>query len=366
MSILFFIYFSTLLSLSTAKISTNASLALHLERAFPHQAVTLHQLHTHDRKRVKRHIPLGTNATGPAFGIPDSMLYFTTITLGTPGIDFNVDVDTGSDLTWSLHTFNPFTSSTAATVDCGEPYCDLKYYHSGIRCSDETDQCIFSGPYDYRSEISIIFYADLMRIPVVFGNLTVTTSSTPVIFGCANNIVGDLTDTRKATDGVIGLRPKDTSVVSQLESRGLIPRVISHCLKGDGNGGGILVFGELVEPHMAYTPMVSRTEYSGEMNGITVNGQMLPIDPFVFTMDNIKEPFFTRELRWHTLLMRHMTNYLGSKPEDFPVISFDFVGGSMMLKPQDYLVDRRNLNDNTELWCVGIRRTEVKGTIIIG
>ncbi|KAK6943923.1 Xylanase inhibitor, N-terminal [Dillenia turbinata] len=335
MSILFFIYFSTLLSLSTAKISTNASLALHLERAFPHQGVTLHQLHTHDRKRVKRHIPLGTNATGPAFGIPDfninggfsAGLYFTTITLGTPGIDFNVEVDTGSDLTWvncfncktcpttgisgSLHSFNPFISSTAATVDCGEPYCDLKCYHSGIRCSDETDQCIFLGPYDYRSEISVIFYADLIRIPVVFGNLTVTTSSTPVIFRCANNIVGDLTNMRKATDGVIGLSPKDTSIVSQLESRGLIPRVISHCLKGDGNGGGILVFGELVEPHMAYTPMVSR-------------------------------------------------------PKDFPVISFDFVGGSMMLKPQDYLVDGRNLNDNTELWCVGIKRTEVKGTVIIG
>lgn len=46
------------------------------------------------------------------------------------------------------------------------------------------------------------------------------------------------------------------SVISQLASQGITPRVFSHCLKGDDAGGGILVLGEIVEPNIVYTPLV--------------------------------------------------------------------------------------------------------------
>jgi len=46
------------------------------------------------------------------------------------------------------------------------------------------------------------------------------------------------------------------SVISQLSSQGIAPRVFSHCLKGDNSGGGVLVLGEIVEPNIVYTPLV--------------------------------------------------------------------------------------------------------------
>jgi len=73
---------------------------------------------------------------------------------------------------------------------------------------------------------------------------------------CSTYQSGDLTKTDKAVDGIFGFGPGDLSVVSQLSSRGITPKVFSHCLKGDGNGGGILVLGEILEPSIVYSPLV--------------------------------------------------------------------------------------------------------------
>jgi len=73
---------------------------------------------------------------------------------------------------------------------------------------------------------------------------------------CSTYQSGDLTKTDKAVDGILGFGPGDLSVVSQLSSRGITPKVFSHCLKGDGNGGGILVLGEILEPSIVYSPLV--------------------------------------------------------------------------------------------------------------
>jgi len=67
---------------------------------------------------------------------------------------------------------------------------------------------------------------------------------------------GDLTKSDKAVDGIFGFGPGALSVVSQLSSRGITPKVFSHCLKGDGVGGGILVLGEIKESNIVYSPLV--------------------------------------------------------------------------------------------------------------
>ena len=73
---------------------------------------------------------------------------------------------------------------------------------------------------------------------------------------CSNYLSGELTKSDKAVDGIFGFGPGPLSVVSQLSSRGITPKVFSHCLKGDGNGGGILVLGEILEPSIVYSPLV--------------------------------------------------------------------------------------------------------------
>ena len=73
---------------------------------------------------------------------------------------------------------------------------------------------------------------------------------------CSISQSGDLTKTDKAVDGIFGFGPGPLSVVSQLSSRGITPKVFSHCLKGDGDGGGVLVLGEILEPSIVYSPLV--------------------------------------------------------------------------------------------------------------
>jgi hypothetical protein len=60
-----------------------------------------------------------------------------------------------------------------------------------------------------------------------------------------------------ATDGILGLGQNELSIISQLNSQGLSPKVFSHCLKGSEEGGGIFVLGKIVSPRLIFTPLVS-------------------------------------------------------------------------------------------------------------
>lgn len=73
---------------------------------------------------------------------------------------------------------------------------------------------------------------------------------------CSSSQTGDLTKSDRAVDGIFGFGQQEMSVISQLSSQGAAPNVFSHCLRGDDVGGGILVFGEIVEPNIVYTPLV--------------------------------------------------------------------------------------------------------------
>lgn len=73
---------------------------------------------------------------------------------------------------------------------------------------------------------------------------------------CSTTLSGDLTKSDRAIDGIFGFGQQDLSVISQLSSRGITPKVFSHCLKGEGNGGGILVLGEILDSRVVYTPLV--------------------------------------------------------------------------------------------------------------
>lgn len=73
---------------------------------------------------------------------------------------------------------------------------------------------------------------------------------------CSTSQTGDLVKSDRAVDGIFGFGQQGMSVISQLASQGLAPRVFSHCLKGENGGGGILVLGEIVEPNMVFTPLV--------------------------------------------------------------------------------------------------------------
>lgn len=58
------------------------------------------------------------------------------------------------------------------------------------------------------------------------------------------------------TDGILGFGHRALSLISQLSAQGLSPKAFSHCLTGDGDGGGVLVLGEIVENNIVYSPLI--------------------------------------------------------------------------------------------------------------
>ncbi|KAK6925420.1 Xylanase inhibitor, N-terminal, partial [Dillenia turbinata] len=72
---------------------------------------------------------------------------------------------------------------------------------------------------------------------------------------CTTSLTG-LPTSQGPADGIIGLGHSKVSILSQLASREEAPRIFSHCLTGEGFGGGVLLFGEILVPDLIYTPLV--------------------------------------------------------------------------------------------------------------
>ncbi|KAK8969767.1 Aspartic proteinase-like protein 2 [Platanthera guangdongensis] len=198
-------------------------LTMELERGVPARA-SLEALRTRDRARHRRIL----QATAPSnAGVVDfllrvrlipSPLYFTRVKLGNPAKEFYVQIDTGSDILWV--TCNP---------------CNGCPSNSGLNYGDG------SGTSGY-------YVSDTLYFDTVIANEQTSNSSATIAFGCSNSQSGDLTKSDRAVDGIFGFGQHGLSVISQLSSAGVSPKVFSHCLKGSDNGGGILVLGEIVEP----------------------------------------------------------------------------------------------------------------------
>lgn len=122
------------------------SLLLPLERSFPlTHRVELDQLRARDRARHARILQdsVGGVVDFSVQGSSDPYfvgLYFTKVKLGSPPKEFNVQIDTGSDILWvtcnscsdcpqssalgiQLNFFDAASSSTAALVSCSDPMC---------------------------------------------------------------------------------------------------------------------------------------------------------------------------------------------------------------------------------------------------
>ncbi|KAF9680202.1 hypothetical protein SADUNF_Sadunf06G0096700 [Salix dunnii] len=439
----------TLLSFMSVSAVYCASL-LHLERVFPlkNHGLELHQLRARDRLRHARLLQgfVGGVVDFSVQGSSDPYLvglYFTKVKLGSPPREFKVQIDTGSDVLWvccnscnncprtsglgiQLNFFDPSSSSTAGHVRCSDPICTSAVQTTATQCSSQTDQCSYTFQYGDGSGTSGYYVSDTLYFDAILGESLTANSSALIVFGCSAYQSGDLTKTDKAVDGIFGFGQGELSVISQLSTRGITPRVFSHCLKGEGNGGGILVLGEILEPGIVYSPLVPSQSrqalhrliqfvaYSGEycqarfacsishvdgnlswphynlnLQSITINGQLLPIDPaafatsksqgtivdsgttltylvaeaydpFVSAVNAIVAPFVT------PIISKGNQCYLVSTSvsQVFPLASFNFAGGaSMVLKPEDYLIPSGS-SGGSAIWCIGFQK--VQGVSILG
>ncbi|KAF5193522.1 aspartic proteinase-like protein [Thalictrum thalictroides] len=146
--------------------------------------------------------------------------------------------------TWlqiQLELYSPLSSASASLTSYSDDICSFAVQTAEAGCSSQNSRCRCS---DYQS--------------------------------------GDLTKPDRAVDGIFGFGQHERSVISQLSSQGMTPKVFSHCLKGKDNGGGIMVLGEIVEPDIVYSPLVpSQPHYNLNLRSIAGSGQIVPIDPAV-------------------------------------------------------------------------------------
>ncbi|XP_027188996.1 aspartic proteinase 36 isoform X1 [Cicer arietinum] len=297
-----------------------------------------------------------------------------------------------SGLGIELNFFDTTSSSTAALVHCSDPICSPTVQGVASSCShkDKHNQCRYVFKFQDNSAASGFYLSDNMYFDTTIGHSSPTSvsSSAAVLFGCSTDVSGGLTKTARAFDGIFGFGPNDVSVVSQLSSQGKTPNVFSHCLKGDGNGGGILVIGEILEPNTVYSPMVpSQFHYVLNLQSISVNGNLLSINPAVFvtphdkgivvdsgtTLAYLAQEAYDPLVNAITTVVSQLGSpaisqgspcYLVSTSIDiFPSITFHFAGGApMVLKPAQYLVHNDFLFAST--WCIGFQKTQGEPSIL--
>ncbi|KAL2502691.1 Eukaryotic aspartyl protease family protein [Forsythia ovata] len=388
---------------------------LTLERAFPaDQKVELEALKARDRARHARILQsfAGGIVDFPVVGTSDPYLvglYFTKVKLGSPPREFNVQIDTGSDILWvtcsscnncprtsglgvELNFFDAASSSTVSSISCADKICASIVQTASAECSTQSNLCGYSFQYGDGSGTAGFYASDLLYFDTILGTSLIANSSAPIVFGCSTSMSGDLTKSDRAVDGIFGFGQQGLSVISQLSSHGITPKVFSHCLKGEGNGGGILVLGEILDPRIVYTPLVpSQPHYNLYLQSIAVNGQVLPIDPAVFTtsgnqgtivdsgttlaylVEEAHDPFVGALTAAVSQSARPIVSkgnqcYLvsTSMAQIFPPVSLNFAGGvSMVLRPEEYLV-HMGFVDGDAMWCIGFIKVQSPGTTILG
>lgn len=406
--------FTAILLTAATVIVSGSPATLTLERAFPtNHGIELSQLKARDWLRHRR---LQSSSNGVAdFAVHGTFdpfqvgLYFTKVLLGTPPVEFYVQIDTGSDVLWvscsscngcpqtsglqiELNFFDPRSSSTSSLISCSDKRCNSGIQSSDATCSSQTNQCSYTFQYGDGSGTSGYYVSDTMHLDTIFEGSVSTNSSAPVVFGCSNQQSGDLTKSDRAVDGIFGFGQQQMSVISQLSSQGIASGVFSHCLRGDSSGGGILVLGEIVEPNIVYTPLVpSQPHYNLNLQSISVNGQALQVDPSVFATSSNRgtivdsgttlaylaeeayDPFVnaitaTIPQSVRTVVSRGNQCFLitDSVSDIFPQVSLNFAGGaSMVLRPQDYLIQQNSIG-GAAVWCIGFQKTQGQGVTILG
>ncbi|MBA0728769.1 hypothetical protein Golax_001643 [Gossypium laxum] len=291
-----------------------------------------------------------------------------------------------------LNFFDPGSSSTASLVSCSDQRCSSGIQVSDSTCSGSSNQCSYTFQYGDGSGTSGYYVSDLLHFNTILPGHTTGNATASIMFGCSMLHTGKLTDSHRAVDGIFGFGQQSLSVISQLSSQRVTPRTFSHCLKGNDDGGGILVLGEIVEPDMVYTPLVpSMPHYNLDLRSISVGGQVLSIDSSVFstsinhgaiidsgtTLSYLADEAYNAFIdainnavseHVHPVFSHGNQCYLITDSIDhiFPEASLNFAGGaSLILHPEDYLIQQNPIGGSV-VWCIGFKTIEGQKLTILG
>ncbi|CAI0557117.1 unnamed protein product [Linum tenue] len=152
----------------------------------------------HDRARDRvRHARLFNGVVNfSVYGSADSFyygIYFTKVKLGTPPKEFNLQIDTGSELTWvsskscpscpRSSRFGVAASSTSKVIPCSDKSCTAITLGDATRCSIDGQYCGYVMKYLDESATSGFYVADTFHFESVSSNSTTLNASAGILFG---------------------------------------------------------------------------------------------------------------------------------------------------------------------------------------
>ncbi|KAJ1388122.1 Xylanase inhibitor, C-terminal [Sesbania bispinosa] len=194
--------------------------------------------------------------------------YYTVIlNIGNPPKPFELDIDTGSDLTWvecdapckgCTKPRNQLYKPHGNLVKCGDPLCAaVQSVPSHHQCTNPNAQCDYEIKYaDHGTSLGVLV-RDNIPLQSTNGSLL----RPMVAFGCGYDQEYHSSNPPPSTAGVLGLGYGKISIVSQLHSMGLIRNVVGHCLSSSVRGGGYLFFGDKFIPSsgIVWTPILQQS-----------------------------------------------------------------------------------------------------------
>lgn len=340
-----------------------------------------HDVLRHGRMLGAADFQLGGN--GSPTGLP---MYFTKLSIGTPSKDYNVQVDTGSDLLWvncagcdkcptksklgiELTQYNLQASTSGKSISCEQDICTAMFKATSSDCK-VGKPCEYRVTYGDGSSTGGYIVKDNIYLDQVSGDYKTSPLQGNIAFGCSSKQNGDL----GTADGIIGFGAGSSSVISQLAAAGTVKKMFAHCLDGD-NGGGIFAIGQVVEPIVNSIPFLpNRVHYTLPLKDIVVDGEVLKVPTSIFesmsskgaiidsgtTLAYLPSKFYNAlmnklmakqpDLKTHRRdgnfeCFMHSENV----DDNFPAVSFQFMGNlSLTAYPHDYLF---KMHDNE--WCMG-------------
>ncbi|WRX31195.1 Xylanase inhibitor [Theobroma cacao] len=191
--------------------------------------------------------------------------YSVELKIGNPPKPFQLDIDTGSDLTW-VQCDAPCTGCTQPRdrlykpvrnnfLPCKDPICAALNSPKSNPCKNPNEKCGFQVEYADRGSVLGVMVSDNFPLGLVNGSL-----SNPLLaFGCGYRLQNRGPHPTPTTAGVLGLGKSKASISSQLSGMGITKNVVGHCFSG--RGGGFLFLGADFVPKsgMTWTPMLQNS-----------------------------------------------------------------------------------------------------------
>ncbi|CAL0319404.1 unnamed protein product [Lupinus luteus] len=230
--------------------------------------------------------------------------YTVPFNIGNPPKPFELDIDTGSDLTWVEceapcrkcktpidKRYKPHRN----TVPCVDPLCAAVPKPRDFKCVDPTEQCDYFIEYvDEGSSLGVLVRD---TVPIKFTNSVV--KQTPLVFGCGY----DQQFRGEYAPGILGLGKGKSSILSQLHDLGLVANVVGHCLK---EKGGIIFFGDKFNsaPGIVWATMLqpSSGHYILDSANILYNGKPTSVKGLQVIFDTGSTYTYLNAQAYHAVL----------------------------------------------------------------